>query len=50
VSEENIISEDHAHRIQADKISTDNKSLGQSVGAGLDSICELHAKLMSVPE
>ena len=45
---EDIVSQDHGHRIVSDEICADDKGLGQSVGAGLHRIAEGDAELMAV--
>ena len=45
---ENIVAEDHGYGVVSDEFFTDDESLSQSIGAGLNSVRQCYTELMTV--
>ena len=50
VARKDVIAQHHSHRIIADEISTNNKGLCQSIRRRLNSIGQIHTKLVSITQ
>ena len=46
---ENVVTQDEAHGVLADKFLADNKGLGQSFGTGLLGVLKAHADVLAGP-
>ena len=50
MTRKNVVAQHHSHRIVTDKVGTNNKGLCQSIRRRLNSIGQIHTKLVSITQ